>query len=137
MDGDDPALERIARAGKLERLAVQLQRPGIGRVEPGDDLGERRLARPVLADQRVDATRGDREVDATQGPDTSEVLDDPLAGEKGWHRQVLLVGQEPPVICGSVANSAALSLVSSLVGMSMRSIGLPPWSLVTIALTPS
>ena len=55
------ARERIARRAQLHGLAVQLERALVGAVEARDDVGERALARAVLAQQRVHlARRGSR-----------------------------------------------------------------------------
>ena len=39
----------------------------VGLIEPGEDLDQRRLAGPVLADKRVDLARHDCQADAIQG----------------------------------------------------------------------
>ena len=46
--------------------SVELERAGGGRLDPGEDLHERRLAGAVLAEQRGDLARDDVEVDAAQ-----------------------------------------------------------------------
>ena len=57
-DRDDPALDRL-RAGSrsVDRLAVDLDRAGVGLQRAVEDLHERRLARAVLAGERVDLAR--------------------------------------------------------------------------------
>ena len=52
---------RIASRGERKRhgLAVAEDLAGVGRDRAGDDLAERRLARAVLADERVDLAGGD------------------------------------------------------------------------------
>ena len=49
----DAGRERVTRGGEAHRLAPQLDRAGVGLVEPGQDVRERALARAVLAEQRV------------------------------------------------------------------------------------
>src|SRR5271166_2153967 len=45
--------ERVERRGELDLLALEPERAGIGRVDAGDDLHQRRLASAVLAHERV------------------------------------------------------------------------------------
>ena len=59
MDRDDPLGERVVGAGEADHLAVERKGAGVRRIDPGDDLGERRLAGAVLADQPVHASRRD------------------------------------------------------------------------------
>ncbi len=159
VDGDDPVPERVIRARQRDRVAVEPHDTGIGPVDAGHDLEQRALAGPVFADEAVHAAGLDREVDTLERPHAGEALDDGFALEDGG-RQALddlatraRTGRPPPprageraavvdaaylpVTCGSLANSAALSLVSTRVGRSMRAGGLPPVSLVAMAFMPS
>ena len=54
MDHGDAILKRIERRMELDFLALEFERAGIGRVDSGDDLHQRRFAGAVLAHQRVD-----------------------------------------------------------------------------------
>jgi hypothetical protein len=71
------------------RLAVEQQLALIGGDDAGQDLHERRLTGPVLADERVHAGRLDRERDLGDGPDAAVVLRDGEEldeGRRGAHR---------------------------------------------------
>ena len=50
----DPAAHDPVRRSAQEVLAVELHRPGVGRVEPRDHVEDGRLARPVGPDQTGD-----------------------------------------------------------------------------------
>jgi hypothetical protein len=54
VDHSYPRLDRAAGAAHLDQPAVDADLPAVGRVEPADDVHERGLAGPVLADQPVD-----------------------------------------------------------------------------------
>ena len=86
VDGDDAARQRIVGAAQAQRLAVQRQGAGIGRVEPGQHLGQGRLAGPVLADQAVHAAGAHREVDAPQRLHAGEGFHDASAVEEARGR---------------------------------------------------
>ena len=66
--------ELARRQRQRHRLAVDLQLALVGRVEAGQDLDERRLARAVLAEQAVDLAAVDRQVDVVERPRTAEGL---------------------------------------------------------------
>ena len=53
MDHRDAVLQRVERRSELDLLALELEGAGVGRVDAGDDLHQRRLAGAVLAHQRV------------------------------------------------------------------------------------
>jgi hypothetical protein len=64
---------------------------GVGRLDPGQDLHQRRLAGAVLADQRVHLAGLEVEVDARQRGDLAEALVD--AGHlQQAHPLALLIG---------------------------------------------
>src|SRR3990170_8620403 len=73
------------RAVDMHRLAVDLDRALVRPVDPGDDLDERGLARPVLAHERVDLAGPDREMDVLERLDAGELLADALELEQGRH----------------------------------------------------
>jgi hypothetical protein len=75
-DGRDPALERLAGRAQRDLLAVEQQPSLVGRQDPGDDLGQRRLAGAVLADERVDRSARDAQGHRVECADGSEVLGD-------------------------------------------------------------
>ena len=74
-DGDAVALG-VARAVQHERLAVEDSSPRVVRVRAAEDLHQRALARPVLADDGVDLSGGDVEGDVVQRPHAGERLAD-------------------------------------------------------------
>src|SRR5206468_3007555 len=54
-------------------LPVERDDALIGRLQSGDDVEERRLARAVRSDESGDGTRFDREVDVRERGDTAEL----------------------------------------------------------------
>src|SRR5580704_19742113 len=56
MDHGDAVLQRVERRCQLDLLPLQFEGAGIGRVNPGDNLHQRRLAGAVLAHERMDVT---------------------------------------------------------------------------------
>ena len=56
---------------------------GVGLVEPVEDVHQRRLARAVLAEQRVHLAATELEVDVVVGDDAGERLRDPAHLEDG------------------------------------------------------
>ena len=84
VDDRDAAVDGVAGALEHHGLAVELECAGGRRLDPGEDLHERRLARAVLAEQRGDAAGDDLEVDAAQGVRGAEHLVDlPRAHDRG------------------------------------------------------
>ena len=77
VDGADPGLLRLQRAGEAHRLAVQRDRAGVDRVDAGQHLDQRRLAGAVLAHQGVDLAGEEPEVDVVERRDAGERLADP------------------------------------------------------------
>jgi hypothetical protein len=66
-DDRDTGLARVGRPGQHERVPVGIhERPTVGLVNPAEDLDQRRLARPVLADQRVHLAAVEVERDVLQ-----------------------------------------------------------------------
>ena len=59
--------------------AVELDRPGRRLQQPGDEAGERRLARPGLADESERLALADRQVDAVDGADHRRPAEQALA----------------------------------------------------------
>ena len=62
MDHGDAVLQRVQRAFQPDVAAVEFEGAGIGRVDAGDDLHQRRLSGAVLAHQGVDAARAQAEL---------------------------------------------------------------------------
>ena len=82
---------RIARPGEAHRVVVHQQLPGFGRIEPGRDVHERRLARAVLPQQRMHLAPARGEVGVGQRGEAVEGLAD--AGE------FQCVGHGPAYFC--------------------------------------
>ena len=124
-------IERLPRRSEAHALAVDEHLPLVGAVEAGDDLRERGLARAVLADQGVDGSGTDSQVDVPEYGQTAEGLTDvpqldgelrdagvsrlvrhgstgPLAGEL-----VNRVGGHDPVV-GEVGERVDISHVSAV-----------------------
>ena len=68
----------MAASGLAERdlVALPADLALVGPVRAGQDLDQRGLAGAVLAEQAVDLTRSDHQVDAVERPDARERLDD-------------------------------------------------------------
>src|SRR3972149_7001406 len=85
-------LERTADAERRDLVGAQAEQrllaegdaPLVGLVEAGEDVEERRLARPVRADDRGDALV-EREVHRVQGGEAAEPLRDTAGLEQGGH----------------------------------------------------
>ena len=77
VDHPDPEVDRLPRRLDRHRLAVEQELALVGPVEPVEDAHQRRLAGPVLAQQRVDLALAQVEVDAVVRDDRAESLRDP------------------------------------------------------------
>src|SRR5581483_7623607 len=82
---DDDARPR-ARGGEPDPRAAQPDLALVRPVEAGEDVHQRRLARAVLAEQRVHLAGGGLEVDALVGDDAREALRDPVHRDCGGLR---------------------------------------------------
>ena len=67
---------------ELVRRSVDLDVAGVGAVDAGEDVAQRRLAGAVLPEQRVDLAAAQLEVDVAKRPDPVEALRD-VAGPDG------------------------------------------------------
>ena len=81
-DRRDSVIERLPRRAEGGRRSVEEHPTSVRRVNAGDYPAERRLARAVLSDDRVDAAP-DRERYVIERTDASEVLRDALELEVG------------------------------------------------------
>ena len=81
-DRRDAVIERLSRRAEGGRRSVEEHPTSVRRVNAGDYPAERRLARAVLSDDRVDVP-GDRERYVIERTDASEVLRDALELEVG------------------------------------------------------
>ena len=87
VDGLDPQAARVERRVQLDRLALEEDLAGVGLVDAGQRLDQRRLAGAVVADERDDLVGVDGEARAAQRADAAEALDDLLGFEQGLGHQ--------------------------------------------------
>ncbi len=76
VDGADAEAQGIGRRGDLDLRALDTDRAGVGRLHPGEDVHQGRLAGAILAEDRVDLARPEVERDAVIGHDRAEALAD-------------------------------------------------------------
>ncbi len=79
----DPGVASVGRAAQGDLDTVDEQLPAVGRVHSREDLHERRLARPVLADEGMNLARVEVDRDVVQGADRAESLGRVLEREDG------------------------------------------------------
>ena len=77
----DPGAHRVAGALEVLHVIVEEDHALVGGVQAVEDIHERRLARAVLAQQAVDLSRLDDEIDAVVGDEGAEPLGDPAEFE--------------------------------------------------------
>ena len=82
VDHADAERERIGGAADQRRLAVDLDRPLVGRIGPEEDVHQAGLAGAVLAEEAEDVAGMEGEVDPGAGVHRAEALDDAAHGEK-------------------------------------------------------
>ena len=82
VDGDDAGLLGLLRGGEAHGLAVEFDRPLIGRLGAREDLEERRLAGTVLAEEGVDFRLAHLEVDGLERPHAGKGLGNPPHAQK-------------------------------------------------------
>jgi hypothetical protein len=87
LDAEPAPLSGVERE---DVLAVEFDRAGVGSVDAGDGLHQRRLAGAIVTDEADHFARLDREVDAMQHVDGAKALADALQGEKGHTRDSFL-----------------------------------------------
>ena len=76
MDHRDAGIQRVQRRADHQRLAGKADLAAVGRVDAGDDLHQRGLARAVLAHQRMDRPRPDPQLHIVQRDNAGEFLAD-------------------------------------------------------------
>ena len=86
MDHPQAAGDRVGRRVEGHALAEQPHLAGIRRIEAVQHVHERRFARAVLAQQRVNFTRQQIEVDAGVGDHARKALDDAAHFDYGMAR---------------------------------------------------
>ena len=72
----DSVADRLLRGANADRLAIDADLAGIGFIEAVEDRHQRRFAGAVLADDAVDETAIDLEIDVLVGVDRSKALVD-------------------------------------------------------------
>ncbi len=72
----------VARTPERDRLAVDLDRSGIGAQDAGEDLDERRLAGTVGAEEGVHLSRSNLQIDGAQRHHRAERLGDGVGLEQ-------------------------------------------------------
>ena len=77
VDHPDPGVDRVLRRVDRHRLAVDADLPVIRLHQPVQDVHQRGLAGPVLAEQAADLAGSDLEVDVVVGHEAAEALRDP------------------------------------------------------------
>ena len=78
MDHGDAVLQRVERRLQADFLALEAEGAGIGRVDAGDDLHQRRFAGAVLAHQRMDMAALQAEGNVVERQHAGEGLADAL-----------------------------------------------------------
>ena len=109
VDHLDAELAPLAGIERQDVLAVEFDRAGIGAIDAGDGLHQRRLAGAIVADEADHLARLDRQVDAMQHVDGAKALADALQGEKGhtrdsfrtwyWSMNTARISTAPIAIC--------------------------------------
>ncbi len=100
-DDTDAERARRARVGQRDGLALPEDLAGVGLQQAVEHLDQGRLARAVLAEQRVDLAGVDAEVDAVVGDQRAKALDEVAglhqrAGGRWPWTAVARVGFRPP-----------------------------------------
>ena len=89
MDDADPGGDGLARIGEADRAAIEQELARIGLVDAGQDLDQGRLARTILAQERMDRAGAQFQGDIGQGHHTRERLADAARREDGFgHAQI-------------------------------------------------
>ena len=86
VQGDHAGAVRRLHIGEVGALAADAHLAVVLAVHPGDDFDQRRLARPVLAEQGVHFACAHFEVDAAEGLHAVEVLRDAAHVEREFRR---------------------------------------------------
>jgi hypothetical protein len=100
--GDSQHL-RMARRSDRHRLAAQQDVASVRLHHAGEDIGQRRFAGAVLADERVHLTSRQVERDAVEGDRGAEALDEVAGREQGVRHHV-------PVRLAGGRSAAAMSV---------------------------
>jgi hypothetical protein len=90
VDGDDAQRLGLVRACGCDLASVEADRAGVGRLGTGQDLQERGLAGPILAQQRHHLAREDLEGHVGQRLHAGKALGDPGHAEERRHAAQLL-----------------------------------------------
>jgi hypothetical protein len=90
VDHADARDHRVARASEGDLLVVNQDLAAIGLVQPIEDVHQGALAGTVLAEQSMDLTRSDHQVDRIVGDQRAEALGDTAQFELQRDLQVRL-----------------------------------------------
>ena len=82
----DAVGDGVARGTEGHRASVDQDHAGVRPVEPGQNVHQRALAGAVLAQQGVDFSLAQREIDGVVGQHARETLADAAHGHAGVHR---------------------------------------------------
>src|SRR5207342_2907334 len=74
----DPELRYLMRAQSDDAVAEERDLSRVGRIEAGDDVEQRALARSVRPDHAEDLARIDMHVEPSERRESAELLADPL-----------------------------------------------------------
>ena len=94
MDHAEPGVDRVPRAVKVDRIAIDEDLPAIGRIEPHQDVHQGRFAGPILSQQGMNLSLPNGEIDPVVGNDTGKALDDRRASRPP--RAPAVGAPEPP-----------------------------------------
>ena len=98
--------EMASRGSRMSTSCRRADRCRVGAIEAVEDVHQRRLAGAVAAEQAVDLAAADREVDAVQGHDRTEVLRIPSMERRGREES----GATPRRVSRPSRSSLAVSL---------------------------
>ena len=109
LDDGDPGAARLGRRQLRYGPAVDLDGSPVGGERPRQEIDERRLAGPVLAEERVDAPRLERDRDLAQHGIAEERLRHAPRCERdgGGHGRAVAAGSDYYCSDRSFANSAS------------------------------
>ena len=118
VDHADAQPDRLPRGVDRDRLAVEQDLALVRVVEPVEDVHQRRLAGPVLPEQRMDLAALELEVDRVVRDQRAEALRDPAQLEggcvAGHRRDLLRVGYLTSAGMSVISPSMICCLISSI-----------------------
>ena len=118
-DHADAVADRFARGADPHRLAIDADFARVGFIEAVEDRHQRRFAGPVFADDAVDDSALDREIDVIVGVNRAEALVDADQFD-GGRGSIPHVPDTHPVSCASWPGSTRPSTLSTTALPSQR-----------------